>query len=65
MIDNKTVNGITLPLYKAEGFCCSVVVNCLTINPEVRGSIPSLVGNFLRHLVFPTHLEVNWFETQR
>ena len=31
----------------------------LSINPE------GLVGNFLRCLMFPTQLEVNWFETQR
>ena len=37
----------------------------LAINPEIRGSIPGLVGNFLRHRVFPTQLEVNWFETHR
>ena len=45
------------------GWCGSVVVKRLTINAEVRGSIPDLVGNFLRHLVIPTQLEVNWSET--
>ena len=48
-----------------RGWCGTVVVKRLTINPQVRGSIPGLVGNFLRHLVFPTQLEMNWFETQR
>ena len=45
-----------------HGWNGSVVVKRLAINPEVRGSIPGLVGNFLRHLVFPTKIEVNWFE---
>ena len=43
----------------------SVVVKRLTINPEVRGSIPGLVGNFLGQFVFAIQLEVNLFETQR
>ena len=52
-------------IFMQIGRCGSLVVKRFTINPEVQGSIPSPVGNFLRHLVFPTHLEVNWFETQR
>ena len=58
-----------LCLYKTyclfQEWCGNVVVKRLTINPEGRGSIPGLVGNFLRHLVFPTQLEVKWFETRR
>ena len=48
-----------------HGWSASVMVKGWTINPEVRGSISGLVGKFLRHLVFPTQLQLNWFETQR
>ena len=41
-----------------QGWCDSVVVKRSTINPGDQGSIPGLIGNFLRHLVFSTQLEV-------
>ena len=51
-------------------FFCSrwsggVGVKRWTINLKIRGSIPDLARTFLRHFVFPTELEVSWFETQR
>ena len=46
------------------GLSGGVAAKRWTINPEVRGSIPGQVGRFLKHLVFPTQPEVNWFETR-
>ena len=43
------------------GWSCGVVAKHWSINPEARDSIPGLARTFLRHFVFPTQLEVNWF----